>query len=146
MKNICKKLLTIVTFLALIMCLSVPAFAAEVPESAKNDITVSSTAEYGTSTFSNNYSSGGVYVDSKSWKTIATSSTGFNCNVKIASLGTSITTVDIQMLGKSGNVLWCEYESFGSSSSRVYWCGSDVYKIQAKYHYGNGTIICYPVS
>lgn len=147
MKNICKKILTIMTSLTLVMGLGLPVFAAEVPENTQNDITTESiTEEYGISTYSNHYSSGGVTVNSSTWTTIATSTTGFNCNVKISSLGTSLTTVDVRMLGKNGNVVWCEYESFGSLASRVYWCGSDVYKIQVSYHSGNGTISCYPTN
>lgn len=145
MKNICKKLLTSVASLALAMCLSIPTFAAESPENVKNDTSIATTSEYEISTYSNKYSSG-VYVDSKSWKTVASSTTGFNCNVEISSWGTSVTTVDVRMLGKNGNVIWCEYESFGSLSSRVYWCGSDVYKIQVSYHSGNGTISSSPAS
>lgn len=146
MKNVCKKLLTIITSLVLTMCVSVPTFATEVTKDANNNITDESTNEYGISTLSNSYTGSGVYVNSKSWKTIATSTTGFNCNVKISSLGTSVTTVDVRMLGKSGNVIWSESESFGSLTSRVYWCGSDVYKIQVKYHSGEGTITCYPTN
>lgn len=142
MKGICKRILTIVTSLAIVMCLSVPVLAAETSENN----TKNSESNYGVATCSNSYKGGGINVDSKSWKTIATSTTGFNCKVRVSSLGTSISTVDIRMLGKNGKVVWSQNESFGSLGSRDYWCGSDVYKIQVKYHTGQGTIMCYPVN
>lgn len=139
MKNICKKLLTIVTCLSLTMCLSVPVFASEVSENAENSITG------GTATYSNHYEGGGVVVGS-TWKTVASSTTGFNCNVKISSLGTTLGTVDVRLLGKNGNVLWSQYESFGTLGYGIYWCGADVYQIQVKYHSSNGrgTISTFP--
>lgn len=138
MKNICKKLLTNVTCLLLTMCLSVPVFASEVSENAEKAITESKVA------YSNHYESG-VIVGS-TWKKVASSTTGFNCNVKIASLGTTLGTVDVRLLGKNGNVLWTDYESFGSLAYGIYWCGPDVYQIQVKYHSSNGkgTINTYP--
>ncbi len=138
MKNICKKLLTIVTCLSLTMCLSIPAFASEVSASAANG-SIESMA-----TYSNHYGSG-VVVRSN-WTTVASSTTGFNCNVKITSLGTTLGTVDVRLLGKNGNVLWTSYEAFGTLASGTFWCGSDVYKIQVKYHDSNGagTVSAYP--
>ena len=141
MRNICKKLLTIVTCLSLAMCLSVPVFASEVPENAENSI------NEGIATCSNHYESGGIVVGS-TWKTVASSTTGFNCNVKVSSLGTTLGKVDVRLLGKKGNVLWSQYESFGTLGYGIYWCGSDVYKIQVKYHSSNGrgTISTFPAN
>jgi len=86
---------------------------------------------------------------STSWKTIASSSTGFNCKVAVSSMTTgtinNIQAVnpDIRMLGRNGNVVWSENSSTPGLSTRVYNCGSDVYTIQIRVSNGSGTARAY---
>lgn len=85
---------------------------------------------------------------STSWKTIATSTTGFNCNVAISCMvtgtdGLGAVRPDVRMLGRNGNVLWSENKSCPGLSTRVYRCGSDVYTIQIKVSNGSGTARAY---
>ena len=88
---------------------------------------------------------------STSWKTLATSTTGFNCNVAIFNSSTGndglgILRADIRMLGKSGNVVWEESKACPGYGTRVFWCGSNVYTIQIKVAYANGTARAYETS
>lgn len=90
----------------------------------------------------------GTITTSTSWKTLATSTTGFNCNVAIfnSSTGTDglgILRADIRMLGKSGNVVWQESKACPGYGTRIFWCGSDVYKIQIKVAHSSGTAKAY---
>ena len=76
----------------------------------------------------------GTITTSTSWKTLATSTTGFNCNVAVvnSSTGTDglgILRADIRMLG-----------------TRIFWCGPDVYKIQIKVAHSSGTAWAYETS
>lgn len=135
--------------LILVMCLSctLNAFAAECSNepaiiSGYDDIT----------TYANKYpypSAGNALSINTSWKTIASSTTGFNCNVWIASynlgtIGLSIAPSDIRMLDKSGNVLWQESGAVaGTGAQRQFWCGSDVYTIQIRTQTGTGTAYAY---
>lgn len=124
----------------MIICFSIPAFAAEVP--AENYTVMAS--ENTISPLSNSYSPAGVAVTSSAWTTIATSTTGFNCNVKISALNGGLpATTSIRMLGKDGSVVWEEHQAISFSSSRIFWCGSDVYKIQARFTNGVGTVSCW---
>ena len=50
---------------------------------------------------------------------------------------------NIRMLGKSGNVIWSENEAVAGQGSRVFWCGSDIYTIQASPKAGSGVIYCH---
>lgn len=89
-----------------------------------------------------------------SWTTIAetSGSSGFNCNFQVSCLNTSfvpgtfatVSPTDIRMLGKNGNVVWEESGAVAGLGSRVFWCGSDVYKIQARCQYGSGVIYITP--
>ena len=85
---------------------------------------------------------------SSSWTTIATDSEGFGCNVKITGRLTSAgKRIDVRMLGKNNNVLWSENDSCPGLSSRVYICGTDVYKIQVRVDSGvSGTAIALKTS
>lgn len=79
----------------------------------------------------------GTITTSTSWKTLATSTTGFNCNVAVfnSSTGTDglgILRADIRMLGKNGNVIWEETKACPGYGTRIFRCGPDVYKIQIK--------------
>lgn len=141
MKSISKKLITFVTIMSLTLCFSVPAFAAEVTSSIPEKVI----AENSITPKSNSYNSN-VGISSSKWTTIATSTTGFNTNVKIlVTNGAVPATTSIRMLGKNGNVVWEEYKAISWSSSRVFWCGSDVYTIQARTNNGVGSATCYPV-
>ena len=82
-----------------------------------------------------------------SWKTIATSTTGFNGHVRIYCRNISILSDGsvakgiVRLLDKNGNVLWTSSDasSVPGQGSYSYWCGSDVYKIQIKTQAGGGS-------
>lgn len=84
-----------------------------------------------------------IAVNSTSWKTVAKSTDGLDCHIKISSTGASITYVSVRMLDKNGSEVWYEKEAFGSLGSREFWCGSDIYTVQVKYVVGGGSISCY---
>lgn len=96
---------------------------------------------------SNSYK--GTITTSTEWKTLATSTSGFNCNVEVSnhSTGTDglgILRADIQMLGRNGQRVWYEEKACPGYGSRVFWCGPDVYTIQIRVAYGNGTASARP--
>lgn len=135
--------------LIVVMCLGFTsnAFAAE--SSSKSAV---SSAYNEVTPYANNYpypSAGKALSINTSWKTIASSTTGFNCNVWIASyntgtIGLVVAPSDIRMLGKSGNVVWQESGAVaGNGAQRQFWCGSDVYTIQIKTQTGTGTAYAY---
>ncbi len=81
------------------------------------------------------------------WKTIATSSSGFNCNVYVKCMNTTfvpntltVSPTDIRMLDRNGNVVWEEWGAVAGLGNRTFWCGKNVCKIQARCKVGNGTI------
>lgn len=81
------------------------------------------------------------------WKKVAESSPGFNCNVYIKCMNGSIlpgtwmvAPTDIRMLDQHGNVIWSESGAVAGQGDRTFWCGSDVYEIQAKCQYGLGVL------
>lgn len=142
MKNIEKKVLAFVAVMVLSLCVGVSAFATETPRTQENQVvTVSDNA---ISPQSNHYEEG-VPISSTKWTTIATSTSGFNRNVKVSTLNTIVASTNhIRMLGKDNNVVWQENNAIGFSSSRVFWCGSDVYKIQIRCSSGAGSAYCSP--
>lgn len=144
MKNICKKVIAIATMMALALSCNVAVNAAEPTTSESVCDEVVKTSENTISPQSNTYESGGVYVTSTAWKTIATSTSGFNCNVHVYAM-TNAAYVSIRMLDRNGNVVWSETNSVPGNQSRNFWCGSNVYKIQAKAITGNATVACWPV-
>lgn len=87
----------------------------------------------------------GVEVDTN-WTTVATAKKGFNCYIEISSTsraikwGANTAGPDIRMLGKHGNVIWSEKEAVSGLGKRIFWCGSDVYTIQAKYPFSGGNV------
>lgn len=121
------------------MCSTMPAFAATEPDSGvavpySNSFPYSSVAK--------------ALVTTTSWKTIASSTTGFNCNVYIkcsntALSGWTVVPSDIRMLGKNGNVVWEEKGAIAGLGDRVFYCGSDVYTIQIRTQSGSGTAYAY---
>jgi len=80
---------------------------------------------------------------STQWTTIASTTGGFGCNIKIkGDLMTLGARIDVRMLGKDGQLLWEESNSCPGLGSRVYDCGADVYTIQVKVKSGvSGTAI-----
>lgn len=76
-----------------------------------------------------------------SWKTVYSSSRGFNRNVSITCYNTSTHKNDIRMLGSNGQTVWTENGAIDYSGSRTFWCGSDVYKIQLR-NTGSGSNYC----
>lgn len=86
---------------------------------------------------------------STSWKTIATASSGFDCNVDISCTNFNNVPCDIRMLNSKGSVLWEESGAIqitsmvgsGGPGSRKFWCGSDVYTIQIRTQGGKGTAV-----
>lgn len=73
---------------------------------------------------------------STSWKTIATSTTGFGGHVRIhcQNSGFPPSKGYVRLLDKNGNVLWTssEEKAVPSQDSYSYWCGNDVYEIQVR--------------
>ena len=71
---------------------------------------------------------------SSKWTTIAYDTDGFNCNVQITGyVSTGVgPRIDVQILGKKGNVVWSENNSCPGLASRVYHCVSDIYTIQVR--------------
>lgn len=139
MKNIHKKVVTIIMVLTLALSCNFLCYASETPVADENLSVIS----LDNSIFPryNQYGSA-IAVNSREWKTIATSTTGFGCNVQVATQNTGINYVSIQMLGKNGNVLWSETNAIPYNKSRVFECGTDVYKIQAKaVGSNNGSIV-----
>lgn len=132
---------TIRSFFSLAILVSVFFFVSIKPVFAsENDSTayaIETDNLLGSSTFN-----GETAVNSKKWSTIASSTSGLNCNIRVSSLATEITYISIRMLDKSGKTVWYEKNSFGSQGARIYKCGKNVYIVQAKYVSGEGTIYC----
>lgn len=94
------------------------------------------------------YNSSKQLQTSTSWKTVASSTKGFNCNVMIKCentvfVGFHISRNHIRMLGKNGNILWEEEGAIDGSSKRIFKCGSDVYTIQIRTESGKGLAYAY---
>ncbi len=130
------RILSIVVTAAMLFT-AVPVFASN--EQIETDVV----------TFSNSFphpsSDKAMYVDG-TWRTIATSTSGFNCNVRIE--GTVLSDyMDVRMLGKNGNVLWSESNAFSTYGTgyRIFRCGSDVYSIQVRCN-ANGIAWAYRTS
>lgn len=131
---------TLVLVLAVVTGMTTVASAIDIDE--KETISVTDKA----SVFSNKFYSG-INISSKEWTTIATSTSGFNCNVYVKCMNTTfdglrVVGTNIRMLGRNGNVLWSENEAVAGQGSRVFECGSDVYTIQASPRAGSGVIYC----
>ena len=148
MKNVFKAIITFTLAMAMAMCATAPVYAVEYEigeslENVANDIMASAR--------SNSYpypAPGSTLSTSTSWKKIASSTTGFNCNVYIKCMNTVINDwgvipCDIRMLGKNGNVLWSESGAIHGFGDRIFVCGSDVYEIQIRTQAGVGTAYAY---
>ncbi len=128
MKKFFKSSVTFIIALAMLFTTNaISTFAAETSTINSESSVV---MESGISPYSNDYK-GHYHNITTSWKTIATSTTGFNCNVYIKCYGTDLSRLNIRMLGKNGNVVWSENGAVPGLGSRTFWCGSDVYTIQA---------------
>lgn len=156
MKNNMRKTIAVILAMALTLCCSVPTFAADSaipPANAEMDTITTPVSEAEImSARANSYPypspSRALHITT-SWKTIASSTTGFGCNVSITShnkgtIGLGIAKSDIRMLDRNGNELW--YESgavLGSGVARVFICGTDVYTIQIRTQTDTGTAYAY---
>ncbi len=144
MKKFSQKILAITSVAALTLSLSVHALAAE--ETIREEH-INIALENSISPLSSIFESSGIAIYSSKWTTIATSTSGFNCNVQVNTLNATLPpTNHIRMLGKDGNVVWQENSAISYSNSRVFWCGSDVYEIQIRCSSGVGTASCWPTN
>lgn len=140
MNKIKKATMALCLSMALLLGLSATAFAAE-PATTKPETETVSTDII--TPRSNSYKNG-VAINSSSWTTIATSTSGFNCNVYIYSLNAYAgATTHVRMLGRSDNTVWYESSAIGYQSSRTFWCGPDVYTIQVKTSAGGSSVYCH---
>lgn len=143
MKHIFKSAITFTLALALLLSSSMPTRAAEVSVTEPNDAIVSNDIDGGLSTYSNSFENGAVITTS--WQTVATSTTGFNCDVYIkcmntGTIGWQVSPTDIQLLDRHGNVVWSQKGAVAGQGDAIFWCGSNIYEIQAKTQTGKGTI------
>ena len=137
MNKIKKATMALCLSMALLLGLSATAFAAEPATTKSVTETVSASS---VSQRSNNYGYG-VAINSSRWTTFATSTTGFNCYMYVYSLNAYPgATTHIRMLGKNGNVLWTAYDAMPFRSENNFWCGPDVYTIQAMTSAGGSSI------
>ena len=128
-------LLTVVMSLAMAFgSIGTVAFAAELDTPVEEEEIEEATYYNGT-------------VINTTWKTVAVASSGFNCNVYIECMNTAflpdtwtVSPTDIRMLGSNGNVVWEESGAVPGLGNRTFWCGSDVYTIQAKCQVGSGSL------
>ena len=69
-------------------------------------------------------------INDISWTTVAESQNGFGKNVTI-SADAALSYTSIRRLGRNGNVLWIERDTFKVlGETKTFWCGKDVYKVQ----------------
>ncbi len=137
-----KRCFSLVMVSVMLFAFATTAFAAETSYADENLSVVSAksyTCKY--TSYSN------ALAVTTSWKDLATSSTGFGCNVTICTRNTAILASGgmaktvVRMLGKNGDVLWTSTDEYSvpGLGSREYECGSDVYKIQVKTQAGGGS-------
>lgn len=55
--------------------------------------------------------------------------------VRIEAQNSGATHLDIRMMGKNGNEIWSECCAVDYNEIRSFWCGEDVYSIEAKSHW-----------
>lgn len=130
-----KKIFNVVLSLMLMVC-PISAYAEDFSES-NNTVSLSGDITRGNSF---PYSqSNPMYIDG-TWRTIATSTSGFNCNVTIGGY-TTTNYIDVRMKNSSGQVVWTGYqviETWHNPTYGIFWCGSDVYSIQVRCDGGSG--------
>lgn len=74
------------------------------------------------------------------WTTVAESTTGFGCKVGISVLNSKAYRTDIQLLDRSGNVVWSQTGAFGVNETIYFNCGSNVYTVQLKTQGGTASV------
>ena len=128
---------TLRIFIAVIV-LVVLVFSTYTYAYASNSEIHSNPVEASTSTRSTNINT--------TWKTILSSSTGFNRTISVSAITytyiSTITTApcDIRLLDSNNNVLWTGYSAGpGNGDVTNFWCGSDVCKVQIRTTVGEGT-------
>lgn len=144
MKRTLRIALTTVLVFTMLFCTTFPTYAVSsttgiISETAHPAATYSSSYPYRSHSDS-------LIINGSTWKTLATSTTGFNCNVIISCSNLSFLSNGklakglVRMIGRNGNVLWTSpaEEGVPGQGSRVYWCGSDVYRIEIKTQTGGG--------
>lgn len=158
MKKRLRKTFAFAIALAMLVCSNLSVLAAE-PTATESSVVewieadkgiVTTAVNSGVSTLSNIYDypfyPRALNIDT-TWKTIAYSTTGFGCNVAIAShntafVGLSVAKTDIRMLAKDGRVIWQESGAIrGDGVNRIFVCGTDVYTIQVRTQAGTGTAV-----
>lgn len=126
MKNITKKALTVMA-----LAITLGTFAPQCANAQdNNDYNIELRA------------GGNIYYDTNnySWTTVASSKKGFNTDVYIKVINTSVSRNDIRMLDRYGRVVWEQEGAIGMNQSLAqFWCGSDVYTVQVKTQYGYGS-------
>lgn len=150
-KKLLKATYAMALAVAVLLSSSVSTFAAdisttneEMSEAVEMESVSRAGVTYGGNTYPYPSVSSMLRIDT-SWKTVAYSSTGFNCNVEIGSYNTgfhgfAVAKTNIRMLAKDGRVIWEEEAAIrGDGVSRVFICGSDVYTIQIRTQNGDGT-------
>lgn len=125
----CKSIIAILMTICLMMLMCCSVFAA----TKGNNYPYTSSRQLQTTT---------------SWKTLATSTKGFDCNVFIKCentvfVGLRIAKNHVRMLDKNGNILWEESGAIKGSAQRIFKCGSDVYTIQIRTEAGKGLAYAY---
>ncbi len=58
-----------------------------------------------------------------------------NGYVKLSTKNEWYTHLDVRFIGKNGNVIWSECNAIDIYGTRTFYCGSDVYSIEAKSHW-----------
>lgn len=80
-----------------------------------------------------------LHTNDNTWQTIATSTNGFDCWVRITNNNSYPNTYSsIKMLGRNGETLWEKEDAIPGFNYADFECGSDVYTIQVKNVYGDG--------
>ncbi len=146
MKKSLKKPMTIISMILVFTML----FATSISVSAAEPV-ASGSVEISAIPRENSYpypSVGNALITTTSWQTIASSTTGFNCNVYIhcyntTTSGLGVVPCDVRMPDRNGNVVWSENGAIPGLGERTFWCGSDVYTIKIRTQAGKGTAYAY---
>lgn len=131
MKKMTKRFVAVVLMFMMALSLTVTAFAAtHYPYNSGNMCDISSSSWYNIATADTS----GNGIDH--WVRI------FNETRTVASLNREANCY-VRFLGKNGDVLY--NTTMPGNSSDLFWCGSDVYKIQVKTEAGKGNAYVIPV-
>lgn len=107
MKNKFKLRSIIVALMVIVLVMSfIFVSAATTSTPSKAEFTTEFSANV---TRANNYpypsSTSSLYVSSSSWATVASSTSGFNCNAVVSGLVIGNYCMDVRMLNKNGNIV-----------------------------------------